>query len=101
MEPISPVTLKSRCAPAFRHGAPGSPRLASRCPRQTRLLPPGRSARSRSETATQLRAGPVRLPEPHAGRPRAASRAEQSGGGGGGGGLGARFRASPRAGRWD
>ena len=27
MEPISPVTLKSRRAPAFRHGAPGSPRL--------------------------------------------------------------------------
>lgn len=30
MEPISPVTLKSRCAPAFRHGAPDSPRPGSR-----------------------------------------------------------------------
>lgn len=35
MEPISPVTLKSRCAPAFRHGAPDSPRPGSR--RSSRL----------------------------------------------------------------
>ncbi|CAN0101299.1 unnamed protein product [Rangifer tarandus platyrhynchus] len=74
---------------------PWRPRFPA--PRQSPLLSPGRSASSRLEASTPLRAGPARLPQPHAaGRapPRGLNKAAAAAGG-----LGECFRASPRVGR--
>lgn len=75
---------------------PWRPRFPA--PRQSPLLSPGRSARSRLEASTGLRAGPARLPQLHApgrARTRRPNKAAAAAGG-----LGECFRASPRLGRW-
>uniref|UniRef100_A0A8C0AID2 Homeobox B3 n=1 Tax=Bos mutus grunniens TaxID=30521 RepID=A0A8C0AID2_BOSMU len=92
MEPISPVTLKSRCAPAFRHGAPDSPRPGSRRSSRLAARPAHASKpRPRSTPGPPASRSPTRPAAPPRGPNKAAAAA---------GGLGECFRASPRVGRW-